>query len=384
MTDISQAPGQRSRQLPQRRRWRWRVEFGLPLFVAFLLVMLFAPGFAPRHALAGEEKGKAQEKKNAVESAADDVTATTGKDTSGSKTAGAKKKKPAASGKEPTLWELLLQGGWLMLPIALMLILAITFTVERCLGLRREKVLPHGLILDFGRRARAAGGFDPRAAYRACQAHPSAAANVIRAMLLKTGRPLAEVEHTVSEASEREAARLYANVRWLNLAAAVSPLMGLLGTVWGMIVAFNATANLPEKASKAEVLADGIVVALVTTLGGLTVAIPAAIAAHFLEGRIQSLFREVDELLFNLLPQIEQYEGQLRVSKTELGAGGPLEDEPLGPLEPAAPPRPGDTAAGTGPPAPPVIGDAAADTGPPGGDGAEAAKHPGKTPDASK
>ena len=52
-------------------------------------------------------------------------------------------------------------------------------------------------------------------------------------MLLKVGRPHSEVEHTVAEASEREAERFYANVRWLNLAAGVAPLLGLLGTVWG-------------------------------------------------------------------------------------------------------------------------------------------------------
>jgi biopolymer transport protein ExbB len=63
-------------------------------------------------------------------------------------------------------------------------------------------------------------------------------------------------------------------------------------------------------------------VALVTTLGGLAVAIPAAILAHYFEGRIQELFHQIDELLFNLLPQIERYEGRLRVSHQSLGGEG--------------------------------------------------------------
>jgi biopolymer transport protein ExbB len=117
---------------------------------------------------------------------------------------------------------------------------------------------------------------------------------------------------------------LYANVRWLSLAAAVAPLLGLLGTVWGMIVAFHQTTQLETGQNKADFLAEGIYVALVTTLGGLAVAIPAAILAHYFEGRIQALFHQTDELLFNLLPQIERYEGRLRVSHQSLG-GEPVE-----------------------------------------------------------
>ncbi|NIP85287.1 MAG: MotA/TolQ/ExbB proton channel family protein, partial [Planctomycetales bacterium] len=215
-----------------------------------------------------------------------------------------------------------------MIPIVGMLVLVITFVIDRLLGLRRLKVLPESLTTEFGRLATGGKGFDPRQAYRICQQYPCTASNVIRAMLLKIGRPHAEVEHAVNEANEREAARLYANVRWLNLAAAVTPLMGLFGTVWGMINAFYATATLPEGASKAQVLADGIVIALVTTLGGLFVAIPAAIAAHFFEGRIQVLFREIDELLFNLLPQIERFEGKLRVSREQLATTAPTAPPP--------------------------------------------------------
>ena len=69
-------------------------------------------------------------------------------------------------------------------------------------------------------------------------------------------------------------------------------------------------------------LAEGIYVALVTTLGGLAVAIPAAIFSHYFEGRIQSLFYQIDELLFNLMPQIERFEGRLRMNKRDFGTGG--------------------------------------------------------------
>ena len=101
--------------------------------------------------------------------------------------------------------------------------------------------------------------------------------------------------------------------------AGVSPLMGLLGTVWGMIRAFHDTTLLTPGQNKADYLAQGIYVALVTTFAGLAVAIPAAVLAHYFEGRIQNLLRETDELLFNLLPQVERFEGKLRVSRQHLG-----------------------------------------------------------------
>jgi len=224
--------------------------------------------------------------------------------------------------KKINILKLLVAGGHLMWPIVIMSMLVVTFGVERMLGLRRCKVLPPQLISGLGSLTGQKGGFDPRQAYKLCQQYHSAAANVIKTMLLKVGRPHTEVERAVSEANDREAARLYANVRWLGLAAGVSPLLGLLGTVWGMIQAFFATANLPTGANKAEHLANGIYVALVTTFAGLAVAIPAAVLAHFFEGWIQKLFRELDETLLGLMPQLERFEGRLRVSRDQIDGSG--------------------------------------------------------------
>jgi len=217
--------------------------------------------------------------------------------------------------KQINLLQLLRKGGGLMIPIGLMSFLVVVFGFERFMGLRRRKVLPFELTDGIANLTGQPGGFDPRKAYKLCQQYPSAAANVMKAMLLKVGRPQTEVEHAVSEANKREAARLYSNVRWLSLAAGVTPLLGLLGTVWGMIQAFFVTANLPPGANKSQALAGGIYVALVTTFAGLAVAIPAAILAHWFEGHIQKLFRQLDETLLGLMPQLERFEGRLRVNK---------------------------------------------------------------------
>lgn len=222
---------------------------------------------------------------------------------------------PIKKPKGLKLFDLLLSGGVFMLPLVVVSIMVVTFSVERFIALRRSRVLPAELVAGLGQLGGGQGGFDPRKAYRMCQQFPSAAATVIRSMLLKVGRPHSELEHTVMETSQREADRMFTNVRWLTLAAGVAPLLGLLGTVWGMIIAFHDTAQLDAGQNKAEALAEGIYVALVTTLAGLSIAIPAAVLAHYFEGRITLLFHQIDELLFNLLPQVERYEGRVRFNR---------------------------------------------------------------------
>lgn len=229
--------------------------------------------------------------------------------------------KPPAS---INLWQLANDGGPLMYPIYACSVVVVCFAFERFFGLRRRKLMPPKLVHELGELAKRQGGVDPRAAYRACMKYPSTASTVIRAVLLKIGRPHAELEQTLREVNEREAAKLYRNVRPIELQVSIAPLLGLLGTVQGMILAFFVTANADLHVNKAEQLAQGIYVALVTTFAGLCVAIPAAVLSHFFEGRIQKLFNDLDEFVLAMLPQWERFEGKLRVSRQQL-AGEPAE-----------------------------------------------------------
>ena len=199
-----------------------------------------------------------------------------------------------------------------MVPLLLLSILVATIGVERFLALRREKIFPAKLIERISSLAQSEGGLDPRRAYQACQLYPSSASYIFRCMLVKVGRPQAELESAVTEAAQREATRLARAGSWLTLAAAIAPLIGLLGTVWGITQAFYDTTQLVVGQNRAEALAQGIYTALVTTMAGLLIAIPAAILSHFYENRIVQLINEVEELCFNMLPQFERYEGKLR------------------------------------------------------------------------
>jgi biopolymer transport protein ExbB len=227
-------------------------------------------------------------------------------------------------GRLSLVW-LILKGGYLMIPIGLMSLMVAMFGIERALGLRRSRVIPEELVKGIGQLTRTSTRFDPRPVWRLCDRFPSSAATVLKATTLTLGRRPAEVEHAAAEASDREASKLYANVRWLTLAAGVSPLLGLLGTVWGMIQAFFQTTQLEAGQNKADFLAQGIYVALVTTLGGLAVAIPAAILAHYFEGRIQSLFHDIHGLVRELSTAMEPWQGKVRVTAQSFGGDGVAE-----------------------------------------------------------
>ncbi len=212
-------------------------------------------------------------------------------------------------GSLKSLWELFLAGGPLMWPITVMSFLVVAFGLERLVALRRGRFVPASLVLKL-RLIADGSAFDPRQVAGWCDAHPSVLATVVRAMLTRIGRPLPEVEHVVETTCNREASRLYANIRPISLAVTITPLIGLLGTVQGMIIAFYTTANLQAGANRSAELASGIYLALITTFAGLCVAIPAAIVAHYLEGRILAGFRRVDDVVASLLPAMELLEGR--------------------------------------------------------------------------
>lgn len=249
------------------------------------------------------------------------------------------------------LLSLISRGGWFMLPIGLMSMLVVTLTVERSLSLRTNKIIPPGLVEQLGDLMGNEDKFPPSTAYEICQEYRSPAGRVINAMLMRTGQPLGEIERAGTETIQREADRYASLVRWLTLAAAATPLMGLLGTVWGMIVAFHESSTLTADRSRSEQLSEGIYTALVTTLAGLIVAIPAAIFAQYLENKISKLFQRIEELAFAIAPGLARFNGR---SKLDF-------DGNLRPLDNAAPPPmsgpspPVESQLASGSPAPPPV-----------------------------
>ena len=199
-----------------------------------------------------------------------------------------------AGGAVPThsLFDMLLAGGPIMIPIMLSSFVMVLIIFERLISLRRGRVVPRLFVDRFLLQLRE-NALDRDEALERCEENSSHVARVFAAAIRKWGKPAVEVEQAVIDEGERIANVLRRYLRVLNGVSTVSPLLGLLGTVWGMIQAFNVIANSPAM-GRAEMLAGGISVALITTATGLLVAIPALIFYLYFVGRVDGLIMEID------------------------------------------------------------------------------------------
>ncbi|MEQ8762429.1 MAG: MotA/TolQ/ExbB proton channel family protein [Planctomycetota bacterium] len=197
------------------------------------------------------------------------------------------------------LFEILEEGGLMMIPIGLCSVVALAYTIERLINLRRGRIVPKSFVRSIKLPLEAG---EVERAQRECESSKSPIARILLAGIKRRGRSLLEIEKAVEDAGQREIARMRRNVRPLNVVAGVSPLLGLLGTVVGMIESFNVVAN--QGLGKQELLADGISKALVTTGAGLTVAIPALALYYYFIGRIHKIVLEIDENCVELLEHV--------------------------------------------------------------------------------
>ncbi|NQT37328.1 MAG: MotA/TolQ/ExbB proton channel family protein [Planctomycetes bacterium] len=184
------------------------------------------------------------------------------------------------------------EGGPLMIPLGLCSFLLVVFTLERAISLRRGRVIPGPFVRRFLEQIQN-GELDRSKGLALCEGNKSPVARVFAGALRKWGRPAVEVEQGIIDAGERATNGLKRYLRILNGVATVSPLLGLLGTVFGMITAFNDIAT-QDAMGRPALLANGISQALLTTAAGLSVAIPALICYLFFVSRVDRLIIDID------------------------------------------------------------------------------------------
>lgn len=186
--------------------------------------------------------------------------------------------------KMMSLGELFEAGGTIGYLITGLSFLMVALIVEHLISLRSNALIPPGLA-DAIHHHLALRHYEE--ARQQCQFHPSFLAYVLAAGLREADLGYAAVEKSLEDAAVEQSARLYRKIEYLSVIGTIAPMLGLLGTVWGMILAFM---EFEQKANpQVSELAPGIYKALVTTLQGLCVAIPALAAfAHF-RNRIDQL-----------------------------------------------------------------------------------------------
>lgn len=192
------------------------------------------------------------------------------------------------------LWSIIRQGGVLMLPIAVCSLILVTLVFERMTALRRGRIIPGPFVRRFLQQIRD-GELDRSQALELCHEDSSPVAAVFAHAVRKWGRPGVEVEQAILDGGERATNGLRKYLRVFGGVATVAPLLGMLGTVVGMIRAFNSIATA-EAMGRPELLAKGISEALLTTAAGLCVAIPALICHMYFVGRVDRLIVDIDAL----------------------------------------------------------------------------------------
>ncbi|MBK7403052.1 MAG: MotA/TolQ/ExbB proton channel family protein [Phycisphaerales bacterium] len=190
-----------------------------------------------------------------------------------------------------SVWDFVEKGGIMMIPIALCSLAAIAVVCERLIVLRRARIIPAG-IADRCDAAIAEG----RSAEEFRDAERSPAGRMLGAGMEKLGHDVGVVEKHIGAEGEHEVYTMRRRLRVLVVITALSPLLGLTGTIFGMIRAFQTVALSADALGKAELLARGIYEAMITTAAGLLVAMPTLVAFHFLAGRVEHMAHELDRL----------------------------------------------------------------------------------------
>lgn len=186
--------------------------------------------------------------------------------------------------------EYLVAGGPIMIPIGLASIVALAAFLERLWALRQQRVVPRGFLVEVVELTRQGRTDEARAL---CKKRDAAVSRILEVALDNRGQPRASIKERLEEVGRREAAELERFVPVLATVGALGPLLGLLGTVGGMILTFEAI----KIAGAGEIgqLAGGIAQALITTFAGLTVAIPAVVAHRYLLSRVDGLLVDLEE-----------------------------------------------------------------------------------------
>ena len=204
-----------------------------------------------------------------------------------SETAATAPAEAAATTASMSVWDLCLKGGFIMIPLAILLVISIYIFIERYIVIRRadrEDATFMKRIKDYIHD----GEID--SAKLLCKKNGTPYARLILKGISRIGRPMNDVLVAIENTGNLEIANLGKGLTWLATTAAGAPMLGFLGTVIGMVEAFFALANAGSSAN-ISVLAGGIYEALVTTVAGLAVGIVALFAYNALVARINGVMK---------------------------------------------------------------------------------------------
>ncbi|MGL5097093.1 MAG: MotA/TolQ/ExbB proton channel family protein [Planctomycetia bacterium] len=216
---------------------------------------------------------------------------------------------PPKPGRKPIIdltdpGKIIQQSGILFWPILLCSIVTLTCGLDRWVALRRGRVISPRFVRRFLQRLERFE-IDRATALETTREHPSPMAAVLYAAVRHWGRPALEIDQAASIAGEQQVALLRRNLRPMHASANLATLLGLLGTVFGMILAFNDVAAA-SGGDRAVILAAGVAMALLKTAEGLIVAIPSIFLFQYFSGRVDALVAEMNQAVSKVIDAVSE------------------------------------------------------------------------------
>ncbi|MDK1022566.1 MAG: MotA/TolQ/ExbB proton channel family protein [Candidatus Hydrogenedentes bacterium] len=187
--------------------------------------------------------------------------------------------------------EFLQEGGWPMIPLAICSVSGLAVVLERFVALRRSRSIPQAIVglIDLYQ-----GEDSVESAIQTCRHSHSSLARIVEEMILARKQGYTHLVESLNAIGRREVERLERGLIVLEIVAGISPLIGLLGTVVGMVTVFDAISA--EGLGNAQVLSGGISKALITTITGLSIGIPALAFHSYFSKCVESIAIEMQEL----------------------------------------------------------------------------------------
>lgn len=189
-----------------------------------------------------------------------------------------------------SLWKMMLKGGWIMIPLFIMSIIAIYLFIERFLTIRKASKEESNFmnnIRDFVHNGRL------DSAMALCKNNESPLARMIEKGLIRIGKPLGDINAAIENVGRLEVSRLEKGIALIATIAGAAPMIGFLGTVTGMVRAFYDMSKAGNNID-IQLLSSGIYEAMVTTIAGLIVGITAYICYNILVARIENVVFQLE------------------------------------------------------------------------------------------
>ncbi len=202
---------------------------------------------------------------------------------------------------ELTLWQMIANGGVILWCIFGLSGLTVLLAVYLLATISVAREAPRKFLQEASKRLRRG---DHEGARELCETRDALAANVLRAGLRVSGHDRFIVQEAMESEGERGAAALWQRISYLQNIGTIAPLLGLLGTVWGMIQAFGSIA-LDDAQVKGLRMAESVAQAMITTAAGLALAIPALLVYFYLRGRVLKIIAAVELAALEMLEAME-------------------------------------------------------------------------------